>query len=159
MKKSITIGTVTKKNVLTDSTVLLEITVIAPKKVNGHLFSFAIEDASSLPALSVGTVVKITYYLNSETANTEHLKSFTEVEVVTDIATDTDFIAEKYFETTGEIAFRLWMFANAVKLLKATNNQEKFGNLRAKMESFATTIAAEGTPENLQDIRNLMAKV
>ena len=63
---------------------------------------------------------------------------------------------EKYFNATGEIAFRLWMFANAVEALKATPNEEKAKNLKSKMETFSAVIAEKGTPENLTDIKALI---
>ena len=66
---------------------------------------------------------------------------------------------EKYFKATGEIAFRLWMFANAVEALKATPNEEKANNLKSKMAAFSEIIANEGTPENLSDIKELISKL
>ena len=63
---------------------------------------------------------------------------------------------QKYFNATGEIAFRLWMFSNAVEVLKATPNEEKAKKLKAKMEAFSSVIAEEGTPENLTDIKALI---
>ena len=65
-------------------------------------------------------------------------------------------MSNKYFNATGEIAFRLWMFANAVEVLKATPNEEKAKNLKLKMEVFSEVIAKEGTPENLNDIKALI---
>ena len=66
---------------------------------------------------------------------------------------------EKYFKATGEIAFRLWMFANAVEALKANPNQEKAQNLKAKMETFSSVVAEKGTLENLDDIKALIAEL
>ena len=66
---------------------------------------------------------------------------------------------EKYFNATGEIAFRLWMFANAVEVLKANPNQEKAENLKSKMENFSSVVAEKGTPENLNDIKALIAEL
>lgn len=63
---------------------------------------------------------------------------------------------KKYFNATGEIAFRLWMFANAVEVLKATPNEEKAKNLKSKMEAFSDVIAEKGTAENLNDIKALI---
>lgn len=63
---------------------------------------------------------------------------------------------EKYFNATGEIAFRLWMFANAVEVLKATPNEEKAKNLKSKMEAFSNVITEKGTAENLNDIKALI---
>jgi len=63
---------------------------------------------------------------------------------------------KKYFNATGEIAFRLWMFADAVEVLKATPNEEKAKNLKSKMEAFSDVIAEKGTAENLNDIKALI---
>lgn len=63
---------------------------------------------------------------------------------------------KKYFNATGEIAFRLWMFANAVEVLKATPNEEKAKNLKSKMEAFSDVIAEKSTAENLNDIKALI---
>ena len=63
---------------------------------------------------------------------------------------------KKYFNATGEIAFRLWMFANAVEVLKATPNEEKAKNLKSKMEAFSDVIAEKGNAENLNDIKALI---
>jgi hypothetical protein len=63
---------------------------------------------------------------------------------------------KKYFNATGEIAFRLWMFANAVEVLKATPNEEKAKNLKSKMEAFSDVVAEKGTAENLNDIKALI---
>lgn len=63
---------------------------------------------------------------------------------------------KKYFNATGEIAFRLWMFANAVEVLKATPNEEKAKTLKSKMEAFSDVIAEKGTAENLNDIKALI---
>ena len=65
-------------------------------------------------------------------------------------------MVKKYFNATGEIAFRLWMFASAVEVLKATPNQEKAQNLKSKMESFSSVIAEKCTAENLNDIKALI---
>jgi len=69
------------------------------------------------------------------------------------------FMKEKYFISTGEIAFRLWLFASAVEVLKARPNQEKAQNLKSKMESFSSFVAEKGTPENLDDIKALIAEL
>ena len=63
---------------------------------------------------------------------------------------------KKYFNATGEIAFRLWMFSTAVEVLKATPNEEKAQNLKSKMEAFSSVIAEKGTSENLNDIKALI---
>lgn len=64
---------------------------------------------------------------------------------------------KKYFNATGEIAFRMWIFANAVKVLEATPNEEKARNLKSKMEAFSAVIAEKGTPENKADLEALIA--
>lgn len=64
---------------------------------------------------------------------------------------------KKYFNATGEIAFRMWIFANAVKVLEATPNEEKARNLKSKMEAFSVVIAEKGTPENKADLEALIA--
>lgn len=66
---------------------------------------------------------------------------------------------KKYFNATGEIAFRLWMFGNAVEVLEKTPNEEKSKNLKSKMEAFSEVIAEKGTPENLKDIKELINKL
>ena len=66
---------------------------------------------------------------------------------------------KKYFNATGEIAFRLWMFTNAVEALKATPNEEKAKNLKSKMEAFSSVIAEKGTAENLNDIKELISEL
>ena len=68
-------------------------------------------------------------------------------------------MSNKYFNATGEIAFRLWMFANAVEVLKATPNEEKAKNLKSKMETFSSVIAEKGTAENLNDIKELISEL
>ena len=68
-----------------------------------------------------------------------------------------DIMKEKYFHLKGEIAFRMWMFANAVEALKETPNKEKAKNLRAKMIRFTSVIADSGTFENIKDIETLIA--
>ncbi len=62
----------------------------------------------------------------------------------------------KFFNEKGEIAFRLWMFSNAVEVLRVYPNQEKASNLKSKMESFSEVIKEKGTPENLKDIKELI---
>lgn len=66
---------------------------------------------------------------------------------------------KKYFNATGEIAFRLWMFANAVEALKATPNEEKARHLKSKMETFSAVITEKGTPENQKDIKELISEL
>lgn len=66
---------------------------------------------------------------------------------------------EKYFNLNGEIAFRMWMFANAVEALKAAPNAEKAENLKAKMVAFSAVVAEKGTPENMKDIVALIAEL
>ena len=58
----------------------------------------------------------------------------------------------KYFQRTGEIAFRLWMFSNAVEALKANPNEEKAENLKLKMKAFSAIVKEKGTSENQSDI-------
>ena len=65
-------------------------------------------------------------------------------------------MSQKYFNLTGAIAFRLWMFSNAVEVLKKTPNPEKAQNLKTKMEAFSAVIAEKGSFENLQDIKELI---
>ncbi|MBQ8671566.1 MAG: hypothetical protein IJ525_03485 [Alphaproteobacteria bacterium] len=67
-----------------------------------------------------------------------------------------EIMSQKYFNLTGEIAFRLWMFSNAVEVLKKTPNPEKAQNLKTKMEAFSAVIAEKGSFENLQDIKELI---
>ena len=55
------------------------------------------------------------------------------------------YIKEKYFKETGEIAFRLWMFANAVEALSYTPNYEKAMNLKEKITNFSATVIQNGT--------------
>ena len=66
---------------------------------------------------------------------------------------------QKYFQKTGEIAFRMWMFSNAVEVLKANPNAEKAANLKSKMTAFSAVIAEKGTPENKADIEALIAEL
>lgn len=66
---------------------------------------------------------------------------------------------EKYFNASGEIAFRLWMFANAVEALKANPNKEKAKNLKSKMENFSAVVAAKGSSENAKDLKALIAEL
>lgn len=68
-------------------------------------------------------------------------------------------MVKKYFNRTGEIAFRLWMFANAVEFLKANPNEEKAENLKSKMAAFSAVVAEKGTPENKADIEALIAEL
>ena len=62
----------------------------------------------------------------------------------------------KYFNATGEIAFRLWMFANAVEALKKTPNSEKAANLKGKMTAFSAVVKEKGSKENYEDITALI---
>ncbi len=68
-------------------------------------------------------------------------------------------MVKKYFNKSGEIAFRLWMFATAVEVLKVTPNEEKAANLKSKMRAFSAVIAEKGTPENKADIEALIAEL
>ena len=68
-------------------------------------------------------------------------------------------IVMKYFHVSGEIAFRLWMFANAVEELKRTPNQEKANNLRSKMKAFSKIIGEEGTETEKEDIEALIEEL
>ena len=62
----------------------------------------------------------------------------------------------KYFNQTGEIAFRLWMFANAVEELHKTPNAEKAENLRSKMLSFSGIVKKKKQMEAFEDLRKLI---
>lgn len=64
---------------------------------------------------------------------------------------------EKYFNQSGEIAFRLWMFANAIEALKKTPNQEKADNLKGKITAFSVVVNKDGSAENQQDIKAMLA--
>ena len=64
-----------------------------------------------------------------------------------------------YFNATGEIAFRMWMFSNAVEALKANPNPEKAENLKGKMKSFSKIISEKGTAENMSDIEALIKEL
>ncbi|MCQ2740750.1 MAG: hypothetical protein MJ210_01345 [Alphaproteobacteria bacterium] len=65
----------------------------------------------------------------------------------------------KYFNATGEISFRLWMFSTAVEALQATPNEEKATNLKGKMIAFSSVIQQNGTEENLKDIEELINSI
>ena len=62
----------------------------------------------------------------------------------------------KYFNQTGEIAFRLWMFANAVEELQKTPNAEKAENLKSKMLSFSGIVKKKKQMEAFEDLRKLI---
>ena len=68
---------------------------------------------------------------------------------------------EKYFVSTGEISFRLWMFANALDELKKFPNQEKAQNLRGKISAFVESplVAKQGSNENKEDLATLLLEI
>lgn len=53
----------------------------------------------------------------------------------------------------------MWMFSNAVEVLKVNPNAEKAANLKSKMTAFSAVIAEKGTPENKADIEALIAEL
>ncbi len=55
------------------------------------------------------------------------------------------YVKEKYLNETGEIAFRLWMFANAIDALSYNPNYEKAMHLKEKMSAFLSVVEQKGT--------------
>ncbi len=64
---------------------------------------------------------------------------------------------QKYFNMTGEIAFRLWMFSNAYEVLKSHPNKEKAENLHGKVSAFANSplVEEKALTEQRQDLLQL----
>ncbi len=67
----------------------------------------------------------------------------------------------KYFNETGEIAFRIWMFANALETLTETPNIEKAGKLYGKITAFQASpiMLNEGSPEQRDDLKVIAEKL
>lgn len=68
---------------------------------------------------------------------------------------------QKYFKSSGEISFRLWMFSTALCELKKSPNPEKAQNLKGKVTAFAASplVAQQGTPEQKEDLATLIIEL
>ena len=149
-----------------DNFVMLEVEITFPEKQKGHIGGFTMKEKNCCydfrtATIHEGTPLKITRYADLKLIDVG-LKGLDNPDLYVydiEIMTNAALIQDKYATTSGEIAFRLWMFANAVEVLKASPNQEKAQNLKSKMENFSSFVVEKGTPENLNDIKTLIAEL
>ena len=67
---------------------------------------------------------------------------------------------EKFFNQTGEAAFRIWMFSLAVEYLKKhPGNAEKVANLSEKVKTFASGnwVKFNATAEEKDNLQQILA--
>lgn len=67
----------------------------------------------------------------------------------------------KYYYCDGEIAFRMWMFANALSTLERTPNLGKVTILLAKVNAFAadSMFKVNATPEEKADLEEIRKRL